>query len=119
MKFPFHVVPSAPPQSVLLTVTSPSEISMFWSEVPPVHRNGVITLYEVSYSSLSNSEDSHNPVTTLLNTTHLSVNLTGLEEFVNYSFQVRAYTEVGPGPYSEQQYVRIGVHCCIQRWRNM
>ena len=27
--------------------------------------------------------------------------LTGLQEYVNYSIRVRAYTSVGPGPYSD------------------
>ena len=28
-------------------------------------------------------------------------NLTGLEEYVEYNITVRAYTSVGPGPYSD------------------
>ena len=32
----------------------------------------------------------------------LSVSLVELQEFVNYSIQVRAYTIVGPGPYSNR-----------------
>ena len=40
------------------------------------------------------------------NTTELSTSLTGLHEFANYSIQVRAYTDAGPGPYSAQQFVR-------------
>ena len=105
MKFPFHVVPSAPPQSASLTVTSPSEISMSWSEVPLVNQNGIVMLYEVSYHPL---EDYVDPLTlpAFLNTTELTINLTGLYEFANYSVQIRAYTVAGPGPYSDQQFIR-------------
>ena len=35
-----------------------------------------------------------------INSTGFSVNLTNLQEFVNYSISVRAYTVVGPGNYS-------------------
>ena len=36
-----------------------------------------------------------------INTTDLSVNITGLEEDVRYNITVRAYTSVGPGPHSD------------------
>ena len=100
-----HQAPSAPPQAVLLSVISPTEISVAWSEVPLVNQNGIITLYKVSYHPL---EDYVDPLTlpAFLNTTELTVNLTGLYEFANYSIQVRAYTVAGPGPYSDQQFIR-------------
>lgn len=103
--FESQIVPSAPPEAVLLTVTSANEISVSWSEVPLIHQNGIITLYEVFYYPL---EDYHNPlrIPMVQNTTELSFNLMGLHEFANYSIQVRAFTEVGPGPYSDQQFIR-------------
>ena len=36
------------------------------------------------------------------NTTNTSLQLSQLEEFVEYNISVRAYTSVGPGPYSEE-----------------
>ena len=41
-------------------------------------------------------------VTETVNTTGpvLKINLTGLEEDVEYNISVSAFTEVGPGPYS-------------------
>jgi hypothetical protein len=101
--FESQIVPSAPPETLLLTVTSATEISVSWSEVPLIHQNGIITLYEVFYYPL---EDYHNPLSMVQNTTELSFNLMGLHEFANYSIQVRAFTEVGPGPYSDQQFIR-------------
>ncbi len=38
--------------------------------------------------------------TTAVNTTNMFVTLTGLQEYVVYNISVRAYTRVGPGPYS-------------------
>ena len=36
----------------------------------------------------------------LRNTSSTFLLLSGLEEFVEYNISVRAYTSVGPGPYS-------------------
>ena len=38
--------------------------------------------------------------------TNLSITLTHLEEYVEYNISVRAYTSVGPGPYSEERLIR-------------
>ena len=38
--------------------------------------------------------------TTIVNASQLTVELTDLEEDVEYSIRVRAYTSVGPGPFS-------------------
>ncbi len=37
-----------------------------------------------------------------MNTTNVSTVLTGLEENLEYNVSVRAYTSVGPGPYSPE-----------------
>ena len=68
--------------------------------VPPIDRNGVITQYEVKYNQSTFSEAvMYN--TTRVDSTTFEVDLDGLEEFVEYSIQVRAHTRVGPGPYSD------------------
>ena len=41
-----------------------------------------------------------------LNTTRLQGRVSDLEEYVNYNITVRAYTSVGPGPYSDPMIVR-------------
>ena len=70
---------------------------MNWSTVSEINQNGIITVYEIMYE----------PVLTFgllntmtVNTTNLYVRLTDLEEYVEYNISVRAYTSVGPGPYS-------------------
>ena len=70
-----------------------------WDVVPETERNGVITQYEVVVNQSTFSEIP----STRLNTTNgtvLAVELGGLEEYVEYSIRVRAYTTVGPGPFS-------------------
>ena len=71
---------------------------MNWNEVPEIDQNGIITEYEVMYEPLMTFGGL---ITTLtVNTTNLSITLMDLQEYVEYSISVRAYTSVGPGPYS-------------------
>ena len=72
---------------------------MTWEEVPALNQNGIITTYEVLYDPMQTFDGEHIAQTT--NTTDLFAYLTDLEQNVNYSITVRAYTSIGPGPYSE------------------
>ena len=72
---------------------------MTWDEVLPVDQNGIITEYEVLYEPLETFGGLLSPLS--MNTTDLAVDLMDLVPFVNYNISVRAYTSVGPGPYSE------------------
>ena len=69
-----------------------------WDEVPGLDQNGIIIDYEVEIQPLDFPADIF---VDQLNTTSLSIVVTGLEEYVNYNISVRAYTSVGPGPYSD------------------
>ena len=93
-----NAVPTSPPQNVTTTVLSSTEIQVNWNEVLEIDQNGIITEYEVMYEPLMTFGGL---ITTLtVNTTNLSITLMDLEEYVEYSISVRAYTSVGPGPYS-------------------
>ena len=72
---------------------------MTWDPVPEIDRNGIITQYEVEFNQNTFSEISLSNLTTT-NGLQLMVELEGLEEFVEYTVRVRAYTSVGPGPFS-------------------
>ena len=79
---------------------SPTAIQVTWNEVPAIDRNGIITKYEVEYNqSIFSGATMYN--TTTVDSPTLTVDLTGLEEYVEYSIRVRAYTSVGAGPYSD------------------
>ena len=93
----FHAAPASPPQNVTATVLSPTEIQVNWTGVLKRDQNGIITQYEVKYKPLMTFGVL--PILTV-NTTNLSVMLVDLEEYVEYNISVRAYTSVGPGPYS-------------------
>ena len=79
--------------------SSSTAILVIWEQVPEVDRNGIITQYEVEFNQSTFSETSTSNLTTI-NDSQLMVELEGLEEYVEYSIRVRAYTSVGPGPFS-------------------
>ena len=90
--------PSEPPQNVRATTTSSTEIMVTWEEVPAIDQNGIIINYEVEYEPLQFMVELS---TRTINATDLAVAIVGLEEYVEYNISVRAYTSVGPGPYSD------------------
>ena len=96
----FLPAPAAAPQNVMATAVSSTEIQVSWEPVAPIDQNGVITMYGVRFEPLETFNGVL--VTETVNTTGpvLRMNLTGLEEDVEYNISVRAFTSVGPGPYS-------------------
>ena len=95
--FLIDIAPASPPQNVTATTQSSTEIQVNWTEVLEKDQNGLITFFEVIYNPLTTFD-----VLTALtvNTTNSSITLMDLEEYVEYNISVRAYTSVGPGPYS-------------------
>ena len=97
MPFLLNIGPASPPQNVRTTTVSSTAIDVTWDEVPAIDENGIIINYEVQVEPL----DFDNILTIIsINTTNLSASATGLQEFVEYNISVRAYTSVGPGPFS-------------------
>ena len=83
---------------------SPTEIMVTWDIVPEIDQNGVITMYEVQYIPLETFDGAIGENTT--NVTGRMATLKYLQEYVNYTISVRAYTSVGAGPYSNETIVR-------------
>ena len=74
-------------------------ISVSWMMLQCQDHHGNIIKHEVRYTS----SDFGDSVDLTLNTSsgnETNLQLGGLEEFTNYTIEVRAYTAVGPGPYS-------------------
>lgn len=61
-------------------------------------------MYQLQYQPLQTMDE-----TLTVNITGLATNLTVHEGFVSYSFSVRAYTNVGAGPYSDNVTVMLQV----------
>ena len=96
--FPLFSEPTTPPQNVQTTVLSSTEIMVTWQRVSAINESGIITNYEVEVDPL----DFDDILTTItVNTTNLSTVIADLQEYVEYNIIVRAYTTVGPGPFSE------------------
>ena len=91
-------VPVTPPQNVEAIARSSTEIMVTWEKVLAIDENGIIINYEVQFEPLEFTETL---TTSFVNTTNLIVLLSSLQEYVEYNISVRAYTGVGPGPYSD------------------
>jgi len=104
-KFFNSVVPNAPPDNVRVLTSSSTAIMVTWDPVPEIDQNGIITQYEVEFNQSTFNEISTSNLTTT-NGSQLMVELEGLEEYVEYSVRVRAYTSVGPGPFSVAMVIR-------------
>ena len=108
--------PSASPNNVTATAISSTDIRVHWSEVNTIDRNGVITYYEVEYNQTTFSDDTIH-ATILVDSLTFMVEVTDLEEYVEYFVRVRAYTSVGAGPYSDTVMERTeqdGNKCMIR-----
>ena len=91
--------PASPPDNVETVVVSSTSILVRWNDVPPIDQNGIITDYEVLYLPLETFGGTIN--IQIVNTSNMFLLLDNLEEYVNYTIQVRAFTSVGPGPFSD------------------
>ena len=94
----FPLAPSSFPQDITAITISSTEILVSWDAVPEIDQNGVIILYDVQYEPLMTFDGEL--VTITMNTSNSSIVLGGLEEYVEYNISVRAYTSIGPGPFS-------------------
>ena len=95
-------VPASPPENVTVVVNSSTTIEVRWDIVPPIDQNGIITMYEVMYQPLETFNRNISTQTMNISGAEISVFLIELQEFVNYTISVRAYTSVGAGPYSDE-----------------
>ena len=92
----YFTVPGGPPEEVSAVVLSSTEIQVSWNEIDSIDQNGVIIQYEITYSSRSELNNS-----VIINGSLYATNITGLEENTKYNISVRAYTSIGPGPFTD------------------
>ena len=95
----FFPVPATFPNISGMIPISSTAISVSWEPPSLIDWNGIITLYEVEYNQTTFDEATRTQ-TMLLNASFSTVSITGLEEYTEYFLRVRAYTSMGPGPYS-------------------
>ena len=73
---------------------------MNWSEVSAIDRNGIITQYEVMYEPLETFGGQLAARTNITDNSTFEILLENLQEYVQYDIRVRAYTQIGEGPFS-------------------
>ena len=108
-------MPNAPPDNVQAFTSSSTAILVMWDPVSEIDKNGIITQYEVEFNQSTFNEISTSNLTTT-NGSRQMVELEGLEEYVEYSVRVRAYTSVGHGPFSVAIASRTLEDC---EWHNV
>ena len=101
------LAPGVAPEVVSI-IPDKRSVNVSWMMLDCQDHHGIITMYEVRYSIVGNS------VYLTVNTTNgdeTSLIVDGLEEFTNYTIEVRAYTAVGPGRYSAPMKVQTLQDC--------
>ena len=88
--------PDGAPQNVRGHNTSSTSISVWWEEVQTDLQNGIITGYNITYESQTESDNG----VVLAGPNDRQANLTVLKEFVKYNISVVAFTVKGDGPPS-------------------
>ena len=79
---------------------------MTWSEVPAIDRNGIITQYEVMYEPTETFGGQLAARNNITDNSTFEILLENLQEYVQYNIRVRAYTQVGEGPFSPNITIR-------------
>ena len=101
----FISVPSQPPTAFKLTATSSTSIAASW-QLPPVHaRHATITGFKLFYTE-KGSGVSITTVTISGHESKFSRNVTGLDKYTEYEFQVLAFSSDGDGPKSSVEVER-------------
>ncbi|CAH3116195.1 unnamed protein product [Pocillopora meandrina] len=100
----FTKVPSQPPTAFKLTATSSISIAASW-QLPPVYaRHGTVIGFKVFYTK--KVSDVSVTILTIKGESTLSKNVTGLDKYTEYEFQVLAFTSDGDGPKSSVEMER-------------
>ncbi len=92
------LVPSQAPSDFTVTASTSTSITASWQLPPENSRHGIITGFKLFYQK----KGSAGPPTTLNinNGASRSENVTNLDKYTEYEFQMLAFTSVGDGPKS-------------------
>ncbi len=100
------LAPGAAPRNLSVMPISATIVSVQWEAVERIERNGEIIVYEITYTPQQTFGGSIGEEAKNVSGSELSTNITGLQEFLNYSISIRAYTSIGAGPDSDVVMIR-------------
>ncbi|XP_031574085.1 contactin-3-like isoform X2 [Actinia tenebrosa] len=94
--------PNGAPEALHILKNNATTYTATWNEVPEHLRNGLVINYEVRWIMIrkGNLSTPGHPPFTRCKVNGFSYTMHGLSLCAQYSISVRAYTRVGPGPYS-------------------
>ena len=102
--FLFQTVPSQPPTSLQGYNTSSTSIQIHWNNIPPAHKNGIITFYNISFRIQGFSNLPWNNIS--VNSSIFTTELSNLQKYTLYEIMIAGSTIVGTGKYCNPILVR-------------
>ena len=91
-------VPSQAPSGFTVTASTSTSITASWQLPPKYARHGIITGFKLFYAKKASGGS---PTVFTNNITSLSRDISGLDEYTEYEFQVLAFSSKGDGPKSD------------------
>ena len=96
--------PSKAPENFTVTAHSSTSITAYWQLPPTDSRNGIIVGFKLFYKKIDSAASA---TMIILNNGTINIrNVTGLDEYAEYEFQLLAFTPVGDGPKSSLQFAK-------------
>lgn len=99
-------VPSVAPEHVRCAPLTSQSLQISWQPPTQQYTNGLLQGYKVNFEYISESFDIGNDEVDTKKTTELTIVLTSLRKFTNYSIQVLAFTRIGDGVFSLPIYCK-------------
>ncbi|XP_050576781.1 cell adhesion molecule Dscam2 isoform X4 [Bombus affinis] len=90
-------VPSMPPEDVRCAALTSQSLQVSWQPPPNTHSNGIIQGYKLHYEPILADMWRSVDEMEVRKTNVLTIILTGLRKYTNYTIQVLAFTRVGDG----------------------
>ena len=101
------LAPNSRPQNVTTETLSPTTIRVAFTPPIAINQNGLVSSYNVTYIGQTFDTTTQFVTVNVTNAIYpstveiLSVNLTGLQEYNNYTVRVSAVNQIGASPFSE------------------
>ena len=92
--------PSGFPTDIQATAVSSTTIRVEWNNVEEAERNGNITHFEIIISESLSAAVNESNISVQVSWKDRDFVFEDLEEFTEYNVFLRAFTVVGPGPFS-------------------